>query len=362
VHSTKGLINLTDSDRANIKFDVKRLTALWGFSEATFGGILHALRVPFTGIFIGSAAIIFISLIAISSKEKSIILKSTIVVILIKAIISPYTPIAAYAAVLLQGVLGYLFFTFVKSENIAAVLLGFFSLMFSALQKVILLTLVFGNTLWKSIDLFMEYVFQQFGLHPGNSVLSISYLLILLYIAIHIVVGIFVGIQVKHLPSRIKKNYSAVDSDFIFALYTDNYFSAKSSGKKKKTWWFRPTGIIFLILSSCLMLISYLSPSLNKDMFYDIIFMLIRSITITIAWLLFISPFLIKYFKFLVATNKYKYAGDINSATKLFPGFLRIINYSWKESSSRLGIDRVKFFLSNSLALLLIVEINELAD
>jgi hypothetical protein len=353
--------SLTNPGNTSLQFDIKRLTALWGFSEATLGGILHALRIPFTGIFIGSAAIIFISLIAISSKEKSTILKSTIVVILIKAVVSPYTPLAAYAAVFIQGTLGYTFFNFIKSQNIAAVLLGFFSLLFSALQKVILLTVVFGYTLWKSIDLFVGYVFQQFGLNPNGSILNISYLMILVYITIHIVVGIYIGTQIKSLPHKIKNKYNSIDSDFILSLYTENYFAPRTA-KKKKAWWLRPTGVIFLLLFTALIVISYLSPDLNKDMLYDSILMLIRSMMITFIWLVFISPYIYKRFKNVIEKNKFKYANEINNATELFPHFFRILNYSWKESSGKIGMERIKFFLSNSLALLLIVEINKTAD
>ena len=88
-----------------------RITALWAFSESAFGGILHALAIPFRGLFISSAAVLFISLIALFSKSSKEILKATLIVILIKALVSPHSPLAAYFAVSLQGVLGYLLFS-----------------------------------------------------------------------------------------------------------------------------------------------------------------------------------------------------------------------------------------------------------
>ena len=42
---------------------IKRLTAMWALSEAALGGLLHALKVPFTGLFVGGVSVIFISLI-----------------------------------------------------------------------------------------------------------------------------------------------------------------------------------------------------------------------------------------------------------------------------------------------------------
>ena len=55
---------------------VWRLTALWAFSEAAFGGILFALKIPFTGLFIGSLSVIFISLISYYSSQKEAVFKS----------------------------------------------------------------------------------------------------------------------------------------------------------------------------------------------------------------------------------------------------------------------------------------------
>ncbi|MCX7875007.1 MAG: hypothetical protein N2321_02445, partial [Melioribacteraceae bacterium] len=51
--------------------DNTKLTTLWAFTESTLGGILHALRIPFTGLFVGSASVFFISLIAQYSKNKN---------------------------------------------------------------------------------------------------------------------------------------------------------------------------------------------------------------------------------------------------------------------------------------------------
>ncbi len=43
---------------------ITKLILLWAFSESALGGMLHALRIPLTGLFVGGSAVIFISLIA----------------------------------------------------------------------------------------------------------------------------------------------------------------------------------------------------------------------------------------------------------------------------------------------------------
>ena len=337
------------------KLDLKRLTALWGFSEAAFGGILHALKIPLSGIFIGGAAVIFIALIANASQNKTEILKSTLIVILVKAVVSPYSPITAYFSVLLQGTLGYLFFSSIKSEKVSTILLGFFALLFSALQKLIVLTIIFGNTFWKSLDLFIEYILNQLGFSVNNDIMSFSFAIISIYTGIHIAAGLIIGLYASELPSWLKKEYSLIDSDFIFAVTTEDYF-VKKGKRKKKRWWTRPTGLIIIAFSFFIMIISYISPQYNKKTSYEILFMLIRSVVITFVWFSIISPFIIKYFAKFVEKNKFKYASEINRITELFPNFKKIINYCWKESSGLKGTKRIGRFLMNSLVLLLTIE------
>src|SRR5438045_6606034 len=86
---------------------VQRLTALWAFSESGLGGIMHALQIPFTGLVVGGMSVIMISFIAqISDHQYREILKSAMIVLIIKAMVSPYTPFPAYIAVSFQALSG----------------------------------------------------------------------------------------------------------------------------------------------------------------------------------------------------------------------------------------------------------------
>src|SRR4051812_9858770 len=92
---------------------VSRLTALWALSESGLGGIMHAMKIPLTGFFVGGFAVIIIALIAhFSDKSLRAILQSTLLVILVKAAVSPQSPFMAYIAVAFQGVAGALIFSF----------------------------------------------------------------------------------------------------------------------------------------------------------------------------------------------------------------------------------------------------------
>ena len=140
-----------------------RLTAMWGFSEAAFGGILHAFKIPFTGIFVGGAAVIFISLIAYYSPNKTQIIKSTFVVLLIKGMVSPHTPITAHLAVLMQGLIGQALFYSRSYYKTSAFILGVVTLLLSGMQKIIIVTLVFGNTISVNCVSVYDITPQSFG-------------------------------------------------------------------------------------------------------------------------------------------------------------------------------------------------------
>lgn len=335
---------------------IQRIIALWGFSEAAFGGILHALRIPFTGLFLGGAAVIFITLIAHYSRDKSAILRATLIVVLVKAFVSPYSPLTAYFAVALQGILGYLFFSAIKYERIAALLLGFFSLFFSALQKLIILTLLFGTGLWKSIDLFVDFVLSQIPVLHHSLSFSFSLIVISLYAGLHIIAGIYIGVKSSMIPKWVaKKSLSFERLGFDFQKSEDDFIEKKKH--KKRPWWRRSSGIFLFVFLTTLMLLSYFFPQLGKNRAYSILFMMLRSIIITIIWFSILSPFIIKHFKKFIEKNKFKHASEINNITILFPNFNRIINFCWKTSATLKGIKRIRMFLSNSLALLLFFEI-----
>ena len=93
-------------------------------SEAALGGILHAFRIPFTGLFIGSSAVIFISLIGFYSDNRKEIMKAMFIVLLVKAAISPHTPPLAYIAVSMQGLLGSVLFYTKRFYKFSAISLG----------------------------------------------------------------------------------------------------------------------------------------------------------------------------------------------------------------------------------------------
>jgi hypothetical protein len=330
---------------------INRVTAVWGFSEAAFGGLLHALHIPLTGLFVGGAAVIFITLISHYSQNKNQILKSTVTVILIKALISPHTPLTAYLAVALQGIFGYLLFSSIKIEKVAAFLLGIISLLYSALQKLIILTIVFGVNLWNSIDQFAAFIFLQFGLSKEFIPSNFSIILISFYAGLHVIGGFYFGISAAKIPVWVQNQQFSEHELNLFFIKENELFD-KEKGRKKK-WYNRPTGIFLILLSLVFMIVTYISPEFDNDGSFSILVMLLRAFLITFIWFSVLSPFLLKKFNQIIEKKKYEKASELNSITSLFPDFKTIINYCWKKNSHLKGIIRINNFFRCSLLILL---------
>src|SRR5436190_3357420 len=92
-----------------------RLIALWVVCEAMLGGIIHGLKLPVSGLIVGSAAVICISMISYYNPKRGSILKATIIVAIFKMMLSPQSPFPAYIAVFFQGLIAELIFMNRKS-------------------------------------------------------------------------------------------------------------------------------------------------------------------------------------------------------------------------------------------------------
>ena len=194
-HTFSGKINLLQSQPSAITSEfyktnvTLRITALWAFSEAFMGGILHGLKIPFAGLVLSFVASVCITLIALGNDKAGEIIKATLLVIVVKFILSPHTPPMAYLAVLIQGLVGEMLFFRRMALKPAAFVLTLFSLMYSAFQHLVILTIIFGKGFWEAIDIFLNKITQSFV----QSAVHYSFYLILFYLACYLVAGVAGG-------------------------------------------------------------------------------------------------------------------------------------------------------------------------
>ena len=335
-----------------------KITALWAFSEAALGGILHAFRVPFRGVFIGGAATILISLIAYFSKEKGIILRSTIIVIIIKGIASPYTPLTAYFAVFLQGIMGEALFFNRKIFKSSAFVLGILVLLFSSTQKLIILTVLFGNTFWDSINQFGNTILSEFITHNNTVDINFSYLIVGTYLGIHIILGMIIGTFAGKFPYKILKtiNHEKPDIDSFYHSVNNDI----NTNNRPRHWWQKSSGILLIVFIVVMLIMSYLHPEWGSNKTIEVIIMVFRAVSIMIIWIFILAPLILKILHKYLKKKQNQYSKEISRIVDNFPHFKILVFHCWKNSSKEKGYQKIKSFATQLVTFLLLLDFNRL--
>lgn len=325
---------------------VQKLTALWALSESTLGGVLHAIRFPFRGIIISSFAIILISMIGTFMDRRGIILKSAILVIAAKAIISPYTPFTAHISVLLQGILGEIFFLMRRFRFILSVLFGVTVSLINGFQKILVLTLIYGAALWSTINDFLNYIIKDWFVINTTRETDYSLIIISLYVGIHLAAGLFTGILAYYIPKEVTEKLGVRGVNFALFDYKD---FGKYSVKKKRLKIFKPTSVMIFLMGIIIIIISYFHPVTDRFNVTAVVIMLIRAMIIMILWFLFISPIIVNYIQKKFYTTQNRYSKEVEILVSTLPAIKEIIYSIWKSSSSHKGFKRLYHFIIYSL-------------
>ncbi|GAB2833417.1 hypothetical protein [Ferruginibacter profundus] len=323
-----------------------RITALWAFSEAFMGGILHGLQIPFAGLVLSFVASVCITLIALGNTKKGEILKATLLVIAVKFILSPHTPPMAYVAVLIQGAVGEVLFLNRRFIKPAAFILTLFSLLYSAFQHLLILTIVFGKGFWQAIDIFLNKITQSFI----KNAVHYSLYIILFYISCYLVAGIVGGLLNTRIITSVQQgNQSSTllqQLNNLPAAEEAVFTNAKSTKRKK---WFT---LIFGGLMLLMLVFSYLpffSNSFSKSKIAELI---IRAVIIILVWNYFITPLLRMQIQKWVARYKEKNGNALQQVIALLPGIKIILQQSWQLSQQPGKWLRFKSFISNTVLLI----------
>jgi len=264
---------------------IYRITALWAFSEAFLGGILHALNIPFKGLILCSISVFCICMIGYYGTERNDILKALILVILVKAALSPHSPLQAYVAVLFQGLTGYLFFISRRFFKTSAVLVYVISLIETPMQKIVNVVIfsafVFGSKFWSSVDEFMKKASNEIGMGDVN----LLYIGVVIYMGIHIIVGIVLGIFVGKLPQSVNQ-FVKENPDYKIDM-TETIEDLEVKKEKKK---FKFIRIIFASLITFFFLnylFDFFPQFIPKDASLQIV---LRAVLLICFWLFVFSP------------------------------------------------------------------------
>lgn len=317
---------------------MERLTALWALNEAGLGGLIHAMKIPFTGIVVGSTAVVLIALIAHFAERKAAALfKATVIVLLVKAAASPHTPLPAYAAVAFQGLAGALLFGGLPAPRLAAMILGLLALWQGAVQKLVVMTLLYGAPLWDSVDAVGRWIIGKLGGGPGA--LSPTGWVLTLYLGYYTLGGLVTGWLAGAIPREIDRALEELPPPEPAAPAATDL----PGGPAAKPWWHRTPFRAGLVLAALLLALALLYP--GEDGWARGLQVLLRAALVIGIWTLAVRPVVRWGLARFQKREQSVYGADVTRAMNELPGLRRAAAAAWAQSGERRGLRRWKRFL-----------------
>jgi nucleoside-triphosphatase THEP1 len=300
-----------------------RLIALWVLCEAMLGGIIHGLKIPVSGLVVGSCAVICICLIAWYVPVKGAIIRATIIVAIFKMMLSPQAPPPAYIAVFFQGLLGELLFWRRRFFTLCCLVLAVLSLLESGLQRILVLTILYGNDLWKVVNNFLN------GLTGQKNASNYSLIIGSVYVALHVIAGLLAGWWASVLPAKVSKwskenKYHFVSDEPLPSIPV----VVKRKGRKGR--------VLLLIIWMALVLLYIQSNyKIGKPLLppHVSLRILVRSLIILLAWIFIIGPVLKKLLHAWLQRRRQRSQPDIQKVLELLPATQQLVAQSWKASA-----------------------------
>ena len=323
-----------ENNQRTTEINPNGLILLWAFAESGIGGILHALKLPFTGIFVGGIAIICIALMSYFTNNRLTILKALGVVLLVKFTVSPHSPWQAYVAVVFQAYLGYFLFKTNDHFKIKCFLLSVICMLESAIQRVLIMVLVYGTDFMKAIDKAALALAQSLGL---NDLPSLVFSVFGLYIIVHIVVGVALGWWLPSIPERLWQLEIKVPDGPTLPPH-----EVRKKGIKTILWG-------FIILAAILFVIKILVPDMPAT---DILFIFIRSVLVSIGLIFIVGPWIktliLKYSADKTGQNQILFKEIVND----IPDFTsRAIQLVYFVNTEYRGLKKLKIYILSLLQL-----------
>ena len=317
---------------------IERLTALWALNESGLGGFLHIFNTPFTGLIVGGISILMISLIAYYSENNSkAILRALAIVLVVKMAVSPHSPIGAYVAVSFQGLMGALIFSGLGWKGLSIPILGLLTFLESALQKLLILTIIYGNGLWEAINLYGEWVQAKLQLFSDSSTTE---LLITTYLVTYGICGVLAGFFIRSILSTISRTH---ETEIEWSHKLKDITPIQVSKRKSRK---------FLIIWLSTMLIMVLGFTLFGDSgpgWQKGLYVLIRSLLVLSLWYILVGPILVKFLRNYLQSKQSKYKEEVSQTLDILPYLTPVIKYSWQETQHLKGYMRFKLFIAQSI-------------
>lgn len=242
-------------------------------------------------------------------------------VLAVKFAVSPHSPLGAYIAVSMQCALGMLFFSLISNYKVAAGLTAVFSLVSSALQKIIILTVVYGTPFWEALDRFVLEIAERLSTSGLPESFSVSLWLAAVFTGIYAVGGLFIGWLAGRLPTLLLHHRLEL-SDLCSSFQAQR--SSGPAAPRKGKWMF-PALIIGVAALAFVMEYWLISSEAA-------IYQLIRTTAILLGWILLLRPLFRFFLGRLLRKKREDLRDGIERVQLAIPRMGSFARFAWKRA------------------------------
>lgn len=324
---------------------IQRLTALWALTECGLGGVLHAIHSPFTGLLVGGLSITYIVLIGYLAQRHrgadgsfltpaSKILNALLFVLCCKAVISPHSPLGAYFAVSVQGLIGAVLFTVLRNYKWVAAIAAPVTTTLSATQKIMVLWLLFGNTPFEAFNEFVMDVNHQLNWIPEAVAQEGAMWVALVFVGVYFIGGVVVGAFIVQIPPLLKLREKQLQN--ILQAFEFNEMVVHATKRKG-----RMRTLLFLLIIGVISLVITYAVAGEKAATTQ----LVRTFAILTLWFVVMRPLLSFFAKRWIQQRAIEHQTQITLISNNLPRFKSFATHAWRNAVNVNGWRLVNFVL-----------------
>lgn len=291
-----------------------RLVLLWALVEISLGGFLHSLRLPLSGLMVGSIAILALYLIARQSETYREVVFAFVMVASLKFAFSPQSSPFSYIAMLIQTMCVLPFTGPAKLPTKALI----FSLLiaaslYSPFQKLMILWITLGNEV---IIGMLDWVEQMVPFIHNQSI--IWWFPIVMWFLIHLIAGLLISVFAIRWRGGLtfERNLEVKWDTFRNQEHITSYKEYQRTDKK--------VFILFISLATIILLVLMI---ISQSSWSNLI---IRPLAIIIVWIIVMRPLIYLWGSKRSLSKEDSFLHQ--QIKELIPTFRRGVLFSWTEA------------------------------
>ncbi len=334
---------------------VARLTALWALAESALGGVVHALRLPLSGLVMAGTAVILISLIAHFAERPRELLRATLLVLIVKAVGAPHTQLVGYLAVAFQGLFAYCLYSVWRPGRASTAVFAVVALLETAMQKLLTLAIFFGVPLWEAIDEWGGWIIERYFPAYIDAEFSLAMSLVGIYLGIYLIGGLAVGYIAGKLPESIMAERRKIGPHAYLPAQQVAPAPASVPAAARRRRLLKEVlmwgGVAALLAATVYVGAGELSPWASASIY------LIRTLAILAVWYFLLGPLLSKWLHRWLLSRSADHAVELERLLDALPMYRALASSQYRELSKQYsGFSLYRHWLPRVLALSLVAE------